>query len=143
VALSAKKIGDNPRAAERAAYEPFHSQLSPRALIGQSDFEFISDTAPGEAGGTLSRDDDKIGGRWKHDTAPTEKLSNLALDSIANDRIADFAADSDPQSGLILVIRPADDNEICRLNFAAGARQSQEFRALSQASRFREPLRAF
>jgi hypothetical protein len=123
VALQAIKTGDNSRAAERRAYEPFHSRLSPIALIGQSRFEFICDTAPGEAGGTLSRDDDKIGGRWKHNTAAAEKLADLALDPIANDRIADFSADSNSQSGLILVIRPADDDEICRLNLAAGARQ--------------------
>jgi hypothetical protein len=91
--------------------------------MGESGFEFICDTIPGEAGGTLSRDDDKIGGRGKYDTAAAEKLTDLPLDPIANDRIADFAADSDPQSGLILVIRPADNDEICRLNLAAGARQ--------------------
>jgi len=85
--------------------------------------EFIGNRIPKEAGGTSARDDDKIGGRRKNGTASAKNLTDLSLDSIPNDRIADFAADSDPQPGLILVVRLADNDEICGLNLAAGARQ--------------------
>jgi hypothetical protein len=123
VAIKATRTGDKPRAAGSERCGPFDSQFSPIALMHQSAFEFIGDAMTGEADGTLARDDDKIGRPWKRGTASAKKLPHLALDPIANDGIADFAADSDPQPGLILVVRPADNDEICRLNLAASARE--------------------
>src|SRR6266508_5808320 len=123
VAVKATRTGDNPRAAWPKACALFHSQFSPIPLIGQSTLEFIFNRIPREADGTSARDDDKISGRRKNGTASAKKFTDLSLDSIPNDRIADFAADSDPQPGLILVVRRADNHEISGVNLAAGARQ--------------------
>jgi hypothetical protein len=143
VAAKAIRNIDNPRAAEPAACERSYSQLLPIVLTPQSAFELSYETISGEIGGTLPRDNDKIGGQRKRRPVTAKIFTDLTFDAVSDDRITDFAADSDPQPGLVLVIRPADDNEIYRLQLAAGTRQPQEFRSISQAGRFREPFRPF
>ena len=49
-----------------------------------------------QARGALARDDEQVRSRPQRGAATAEKFSDVSLDPIANHRIADFAADSDP-----------------------------------------------
>ena len=90
------------------------------ASLHQSSFEFIRNPFPRKLGGAGPRDDEDVAGRRQFASATTKKFSNLALDPIANDRVADLAADSDAQSGFSAFVRLADNDEICRVLFPSG-----------------------
>ena len=85
--------------------------------------ELAFDAFPGQAGGALARNHDDIRA-WPHPSAATAKeLADLSLDPIANHRVSNFAADSNPQSRLGPVVRAADDDETRRLKLRARTRE--------------------
>lgn len=90
------------------------------ASLHQSSFEFIRNPFARKLGGVGPRDDEDIAGRRQIASATTKKFSNLPLDPIANDRVADLAAHRDPQSGFGSFVRLADNDEICRVMFPSG-----------------------
>jgi hypothetical protein len=61
----------------------------------QSSFKFIRNLFPRKLGSAGPRDDEDIAGRRQIAATTTKKFSNLPLDSIANDRVADLAAHRD------------------------------------------------
>jgi hypothetical protein len=84
--------------------------------------KLIGDRATREFGGACARDYEKIHPLLHLLTPVSEKFTDVTFDPVARDCIAYFAADRDPQPTLARFVSAADDNEICRVNFAAGFR---------------------
>lgn len=109
--------------------EPLCSQ--PLRALMQDSFELAFNAAPAKPSGAFARDHDDIASGPQQAAAPAKKLAYLPLDPIARHRIAYFAADRNPQSGLGTVVGPADNDKIRRMKFLTEARKVEKFRSFS------------
>src|SRR5258706_6156640 len=108
--------------------------------MSESACQFATDRAVVESSGASARDYQEIGRRRQARLVPAKKLAHLALDPIAHDRVANFAAHGDAQPASWTVTSLADHDEVRRMKSASGARQIQELRPFTQACRFQEPF---
>lgn len=77
---------------DQEAADHFYSRFALCASRHQSSFEFIRNRFSRKLGGAGPRDDEDVAGRRQIASATTKKFSNLPLNPVSNNRVADLAA---------------------------------------------------
>lgn len=123
-------------------YSITHGQplLSLATTFDQTLAHFRHNTVVRNSRGAFSGNHKNIFAGAQVVTPAAEELADAALDTISHHGVTDFAADGNAQSAFATFVFAADDYEMGGVDLPAGVREPQEFRAFSQAGRFRKFL---